>query len=288
MNIKYLEYFLAVVDEKTMSAAALVLFTSQPNVSYTIAELEKFFDTQLFYRDKQQLTLTPKGQLLESDARILINQYKQLNAAMNHSKPTLRVGATITVGHYYLEDYIKKIKSIGELDAVEVIVDNTSEIEKKLLDHQIQLAFVEGSILSSQIIEIPVDEDELIAVICSKHPVLDQINELKDLESIPRIGREEGSQYRNQFDLELIKQQIRPHIVYSSTNLETVLQAVVNGYGFAIVSKIAAKNLISEGLITQIKPGNYQCKRTIRLVYHKMNEQDPLIQSIIKGFQTTL
>ena len=43
MNIKLLEVFLAVIDNETMSAAANRLFTTQPNISLMIKDLENYY-----------------------------------------------------------------------------------------------------------------------------------------------------------------------------------------------------------------------------------------------------
>ena len=77
MNIKLLEVFLAVIDQGTMSAAANKLFTSQPNISLMIKELETYYNISLFHRSSRKLYLTPEGAKLEKYARKVLADFME-------------------------------------------------------------------------------------------------------------------------------------------------------------------------------------------------------------------
>lgn len=61
MNIYQLRYYIAVVEEGTISAAARKLNLSQPPLSTQIKLLEEEVGTELFIRGARQITLTPAG-----------------------------------------------------------------------------------------------------------------------------------------------------------------------------------------------------------------------------------
>lgn len=61
MDLKQLQYFLAVARHLNFSRAADALYISQPTLSYQIAELEKELGTTLFVRDRRKVFLTPAG-----------------------------------------------------------------------------------------------------------------------------------------------------------------------------------------------------------------------------------
>ena len=61
MDLKQLQYFLAVAKHLNFSRAADALYISQPTLSYQIAELEKELGATLFIRDRRKVFLTPAG-----------------------------------------------------------------------------------------------------------------------------------------------------------------------------------------------------------------------------------
>lgn len=72
LNLKQLEYFVAIAEEGQITAAARRLHISQPPLSYELAQLERELDTQLVRRGPRGVTLTEAGRLLrERASRIL-------------------------------------------------------------------------------------------------------------------------------------------------------------------------------------------------------------------------
>ena len=72
VNLKQLEYFVAIAEEGQITAAARRLHISQPPLSYELAQLERELDTQLVRRGPRGVTLTEAGRLLHERAtRIL-------------------------------------------------------------------------------------------------------------------------------------------------------------------------------------------------------------------------
>ncbi len=294
MNIKLLEAFLAVIDNETMSAAANKLFTTQPNISLMIKELENYYSIKLFNRVSRKLYLTSEGIKLEKYARRVIADFKDMNEAMFSQNKTIRIGSSVTVGQYLLHGYLKNMKSIMENVEFEVVINNTEEIENLLLKNRIDIAIVEGNVYSKNIVQIEILKDELIAIISNDYTFdndikrISDINKLSDLEQLPFISREDGSHRRNQFENDMNERNIHPHIVFRATNLETIIQAVENNYGFAIISKIAAKEAIKKQSLKQINFADYSCPRSIRFIYNKSHDEDLVISQILDCIQDKL
>lgn len=69
MEIRQLEYFLAVVDHGGITRAAVVLHISQPSLSQAIRGLERELRVSLFHRVGRGLVLSPSGEALVGPAR---------------------------------------------------------------------------------------------------------------------------------------------------------------------------------------------------------------------------
>jgi DNA-binding transcriptional LysR family regulator len=72
MDLRHLRYFAAVADTCHFGQAAEQLHVAQPALSYAIRQLESGLDVTLFNRTTRQVSLTPAGEFLQSEAaRIL-------------------------------------------------------------------------------------------------------------------------------------------------------------------------------------------------------------------------
>ncbi|MGX7724838.1 LysR family transcriptional regulator [Rhodococcus sp. 5G237] len=72
MEIRHIEYFLAIVDQGNVVAAARELDIAQPTVSQAIRALERELGTSLFHRAERGLTPTPAGRALIGPGRRLV------------------------------------------------------------------------------------------------------------------------------------------------------------------------------------------------------------------------
>ena len=68
MELRVLEYFLAVAGKESISKAAESLHLSQPTLSRQIRDLEEELGKQLLIRGNRRVTLTDEGRLLQKRA----------------------------------------------------------------------------------------------------------------------------------------------------------------------------------------------------------------------------
>ena len=68
MDLRVLNYFLAVAREENISKAAEYLHITQPTLSRQLKELEEELGAELFIRGKRNLSLTDEGMFLRKRA----------------------------------------------------------------------------------------------------------------------------------------------------------------------------------------------------------------------------
>ena len=73
MELRVIHYFLAVVQEKTISGAAKQLHVSQPTLSKQLKELEEELGVTLFIRGNRQIQLTPEGEYLAKQGQDILS-----------------------------------------------------------------------------------------------------------------------------------------------------------------------------------------------------------------------
>ena len=72
MELRVLQYFLAVAREQSISAAAQSLHLTQPTLSRQLRELEEELGKQLMVRGNRKITLTEEGMLLRKRAEEIL------------------------------------------------------------------------------------------------------------------------------------------------------------------------------------------------------------------------
>ncbi len=113
MDIRSLQNFLAIVREGSISAAAESLHMTQPPLSRQLKMLEEELHTSLFYRDKNRLVLTPKGEQLARHAYAIVEQVQI--AKRDLLSPDDEVVGVVSLGVAEtdaLRDMLKTIKTV--------------------------------------------------------------------------------------------------------------------------------------------------------------------------------
>ena len=96
MDVKYLNYILAIANRHNMTKAAEDLFVSQSSLSQYLSRLEQELGTPLFVRSKNELSLTPAGTLYVEAAQKVIEIQKELYRSIDalSQKGRIRTGVT--------------------------------------------------------------------------------------------------------------------------------------------------------------------------------------------------
>ena len=96
MDIRVLEYFLAVAREESITKAAKALSMTQPPLSRQLKELEDELGKQLFIRGNKKVTQTEEGILLRKRAEELIELMEKTKEEIRSSEE--RIHGTVLIG----------------------------------------------------------------------------------------------------------------------------------------------------------------------------------------------
>lgn len=96
MDIRLLNYFLAVAREGNISKAAESLHITQPTLSRQMMELEKELGTDLFVRGKRKIMLTDSGIFFQQRAKEIIQQFEKTKREL--AEQNNLTGGVVTIG----------------------------------------------------------------------------------------------------------------------------------------------------------------------------------------------
>lgn len=98
MELRVLQYFLAVAREQSISGAAESLYLSQPTLSRQLKELEEKLGKQLFIRGNRRITLTEEGMILRKRAEEIMELVKKAEDEISLSDDVIAGDITIGTG----------------------------------------------------------------------------------------------------------------------------------------------------------------------------------------------
>lgn len=142
MELRVLEYFLALAREGSISAAAEVTHVSQPTFSRQMMELEHELGTTLFERGRRGVTLTEDGMLLRRRAAEIVNlaRITQSEIMLNRGvvEGTVRIGCAETQAMDLLADVMRDFRrdypDVTFVISSDIAEDAVEKIERGLLD----------------------------------------------------------------------------------------------------------------------------------------------------------
>jgi DNA-binding transcriptional LysR family regulator len=142
MELRVLNYFLAIAREENITRAAQQLHVTQPTLSRQIAQLEEELGVKLFVRSNHNIILTEDGMLLKRRAQELLALADKTKQDFLHKKENLEGVISIGCGEYqsthYLTDCIAAFKEMYPRVTYEFYSGNArniyDNIERGLLD----------------------------------------------------------------------------------------------------------------------------------------------------------
>ena len=193
-----LQVFSAVAKRLNFTKAATELFITQPAVTKHIHELERHFKVKLFDRNGSKIKLTAAGEILLKHTEEIFSLYQNLEFEMSAltqiRSGKLRIGASTTVAQYVLPPVLAAFhKKFSEIK-ISLTVDNSEQIEKALLNNEIDLGIIEGRSKNKSLKYAEFLKDEIVLVAANKNrQTTNETIQPTQLNKIPLILREPGS-----------------------------------------------------------------------------------------------
>jgi len=115
-NLELYKVFYYVAKNKSITQASNELMVSQPAVSKSIKVLERDLNTELFNRNKDGVSLTNAGEILNNKINkameLIISGEEDIDSLNNLEQGTINIGAGNTIMQRFLMPYIKEFHEI--------------------------------------------------------------------------------------------------------------------------------------------------------------------------------
>ncbi len=282
LELRQLEYFMAICEELHFTRTAEKLRIGQPTLSYQMKALEDGLGVRLFDRLGKKIAITEAGEiLLEHCTKVFANlkcATEQIEELQKVKRGKLVIGAlsgdlSHIASKVFLEFHAK-------YPHVQIQIFSLDDVVEKVKNNEIDFALTLMSRTDESLINIPLYEDEFFLVVRTDHvwSARDEI-EFSEIQNIPLILNPKGHCFRQSFDVECISAGIVIQPIIESTDSKSILNLVKEGIGATIISSTLFF-LENEGVLKAIKIKNPTIIREVTIVHHKQK----YIGSAARGF----
>ena len=206
MNYTYLNVFYTVAKLQNISKAAQELDVTQPAVSRIIANIEKEYNTKLFFRSKTGVTLTRDGlNLYEMIKSPLIELEKVSNNLANNKnldKFVIHIGATSTALYCFVFKYLDRFKQMYPNVSFRIYSNSSARLLDMVDKGSIDFAFITTPFKGGEeldIYNIQKLNNILVAPISYRSKIKEKVS-IKELQDYPFVLLSKEMQFREYID----------------------------------------------------------------------------------------
>ncbi|CEI71748.1 MULTISPECIES: LysR family transcriptional regulator [Romboutsia] len=291
MNIRKLEIFYKTAKCLNMSQVAKDMYISQPSISQCISEIESEIGTKLFDRIGKKLYLTHEGKIFYEYTRRILNIYEEGINVVRSSKSNkgkLVIGASTTIGTYIMPYIIHKFNKKEKDIEISMIIDNKHNIEELILNNKVDIAFIEGTVNSKEIILKDIWTDELVFISSINHEWNGKkYLDIEDLKNNKFIIREDGSGTRQRFEGFLENNDIKFNSYIELSNLEAILNYVKLNIGVSCVPYMSVLSEENSKSINVYRIKDHKINRSLYSAIHKDKYISKPIECFMKFCEKT-
>jgi len=276
MADRRLQVFHTVARLLSFTKAAETLHMTQPAVTFQIRQLEEYFNTRLFDRTHNKISLTAAGERVFQYAEKILSLYGEMDSQVRELtgdvSGILIIGASTTIAEYVLPLLLGEFKEKYPGINIRLKVSNSVGIVHMVEDNSVDVGIVESPISNKNLVVEVCWLDKLVFICPPNHPLAKKASiRGQDLAGLPFVCREEGSGTREYIAEYLAKNDMTHHDLNVSVevgNPEAVKSAVEAGLGVSIVSQATVVKELKLGTLVA-RPLDPPLERPFSLVFQR-------------------
>ncbi|WP_068985454.1 LysR family transcriptional regulator [Lysinibacillus xylanilyticus] len=272
MDLRQLNYFITIVEEKQITKAAKKLHMAQPPLSNQLKVMEEELNCKLFDRNGRTLELTEPGKILYEKGKTLLANFEDTISEIKEVGEGLRgvlsIGADQTCLSY-LPEKIKRMRERYPNLNFKIIEGDTFFLTNSLLNKEIDLAILQQPIEDENFSSIGLALKEFVLATPAQwhlpNPI--QMEDLKDLPFLSFYRHRSCSTFRIIID-EFKSHGFEPNIICECIDIAMVISLISEGLGITILPKTSLDKFLIKG-INIIKFANCNIHSKANIVWPK-------------------
>jgi DNA-binding transcriptional LysR family regulator len=248
MELRQLEYFIAVAEEANFTRAAERVHISQSGVSAQIQQLELDLGATLIDRSGRTATLTAAGAATLQHARAVLASVDSVREAVDEVTELIRgrvvVGMVTACTVTPLFDALAAFHLAHPGVEIDLLEDNSDQLIDQVRSGAIDLALIGAAGAPPAGLEaLTIISERLVAAVPEGHPLTTRPRTtLADISAYPIVCLPEGTGIRTVFDQACAAAGVKPEIALQASAPAAVADLAMRGLGVAILSETTAAN----------------------------------------------
>jgi LysR family transcriptional regulator, carnitine catabolism transcriptional activator len=271
MELRHVEYVLAVIDHGSFTAGAAAVGVAQPSLSEGVRRLETELAVRLFDRIGRTVVVTDAGRAFEGPARRMLRERAVVLEAVGAvreldrgtldlvSIPTLAVDPLAALVGRFRIAYPGVVVRVAEPEGPTALGD-------AIADGRAEVGLTELPARRDDLVAITIARQEIVAV-CppgTRLPVPGRLPVAR-LAGMPLIATPPGKSTRDLVDRALAAASVEPNIAVEIAQREAIAPLVLNGAGTSFLPRAMAEVLGAQGaVVARLVPA---LTRSIGLLY---------------------
>lgn len=262
MQLRQIEYFVAVAEERHFTRAAAATHVAQPSLSKQVHALERELGTPLFTRARGNIALTPAGETLLPIARRILadadDARRQVQEVVGLARGRLRLGATPSLSTVLLPQALAQfcetfpaidihIEERGGRDLVRLVAEGELDLALIVLPLQTR----DPALTTTEILREPL----VVAAPADGSLLARRSIHVRDLARHPLVMYREGYDLREVTLTALRREGVEPRIAVEGGELDAVLSLVEAGLGVAVVPSMVVDGRPGLRAVPFVRPG---------------------------------
>ena len=258
MNLRDLEYLVALAETGHFGRAAQRCHVSQPTLSAQLRKLEEFLGVALVERRPRRVALTQAGAAVVERARRMLQDAEDIRglarACQDPLSGPLKVGLIPTLGPYLLPRVAPRIaKALPKLSLL-LHEYQTAPLVERTLAGELDLAILALPADTRGLVTRPLFEESFLVAMPATHRLAARKRiRAADLEGEKLLLLEEGHCLRDQA-LEVCAHVGTEEQAFRATSLETLRQMVAAGLGLTLLPGLAAEGPFANAPGLAVRP----------------------------------
>ena len=294
MNLRELEYLVAIDEERHFHRAAERCFVSQPTLSGQLKKLEDELGVLLVERSNRQVSMTEVGSAVAKQARKVLAEAKAVKSiAEMFDDPMvgeLNVGLIPTVAPYLLPHIMPVLSRRFRKLSLWLHEYQTSILLNKLRSGDLDLLVLALPVETDEFAEIDLFSETfwLASPKSSENDGKKQIN-LIDLQGQEMLLLEEGHCLRGQALDVCFMAGAREQSGFRATSLETLRHMVGEGMGMTLLPELSIpKRFRKDDPISYVPFSNPKPSRRIGMLYRKGSYREETYKTLAEVISTVI
>ncbi|HWE04907.1 MAG TPA: LysR substrate-binding domain-containing protein [Tepidisphaeraceae bacterium] len=240
MNLRDLEYVLALAETGHFGAAATRCCVTQPTLSTQIARLEAELGVQIFERATGRVLVTPRGNAVVAQAGVVLDEVRLLREtgreASNFLAGRVTIGIIPTAGAYLLSHLLPLLKERHPRLRLYIREEMTASLLERLRHAHIDVAVLSRPIEDGSIQSEPIYVEPFVAALppdhsLAKHNAL----EVDQLSGEKLLVLQEGHCMKRQAQAICRRLRGSHDEAFEISGIETLRQMVSGGIGCTLM-----------------------------------------------------